>query len=225
MSMHCTSACLFTCELALLIQSAKVLTITTPTWMEAQYPEACNNLLSPPLVPFMLERTIQTTVPKRHRSDIKEVLAAQSGSFWGRFREVMRSLLLVRRVTNNCLGFLIAHENISILYHYFSISNPLHCTHYFSPNLLCPPKKLRLCNSNFLLQFLLLAALSRCSPVSEAAAEPDPQPQPVADPEADAHYGHWGGSYLFYITLSYLLRKDWSDHWSSSGNQTLQRSK
>ena len=46
--MHCTSACLFTCELALLIQSAKVLTITTPTWMEAQYPEACNNLLSTP---------------------------------------------------------------------------------------------------------------------------------------------------------------------------------
>ena len=100
--MHCTSACLFTCELALLIQSAKVLTITTPTWMEAQYPEACNNLLStPPLVPFMLERTIQTTVPKRHRSDIKQVLAAQSGSFWGRFREVMRSLLLVRKVSNN----------------------------------------------------------------------------------------------------------------------------
>ena len=30
---------------------------------------------------------------------------------------------------------------------------------------------------------------------------------------------------FFYITLSYLLRKDWSGHWSSSGNQTLQRSK
>merc|ERR1711963_1104391 len=43
-----------------------------------------------------------------------------------------------------------------------------------------------------LLLFLLLAALSRCSPVSEPAAGPDPQPQPVADPEADAHYGHWG---------------------------------
>merc|ERR1712107_968006 len=43
-----------------------------------------------------------------------------------------------------------------------------------------------------LLLFLLLAALTRCSPVSEAAAEPDPQPQPVADPDADAHYGHWG---------------------------------
>merc|ERR1712107_782593 len=43
-----------------------------------------------------------------------------------------------------------------------------------------------------LLLFLLLAALTRCSPVSEAAAEPDPQPQPVPDPDADAHYGHWG---------------------------------
>ena len=103
--------------------------------------------------------------------------------------------------------------------HYFSLSKPLHCTHYFSPNLLRPQKKLRLW-SNFLLQFLLLAALSRCSPVSEPAAEPDPQPQPIADPEADAHYGHWGGSYFFYITLSYLLRKDWSDSyfmWSLSG--------
>ena len=102
--MHCTSACLFTCELALLIQSAKVLIITSPTWMEAQYLEDCNNLFTP-LVPFMLERTIQLTVPKRHRSDIKQVLAAQSASFWGRFREVMRSLLLVSRVTNNCLKF------------------------------------------------------------------------------------------------------------------------
>jgi len=43
-----------------------------------------------------------------------------------------------------------------------------------------------------LLLFLLLAALTRCSPVSEPAAEPDPQPQPVPDPDADAHYGHWG---------------------------------
>ena len=62
-------------------------------------------LLSPPLVPFMLERTIQTPVPKIHRSDIKQVLAVQSGSFWGRVWEVMRSLLLVRRATNICLGF------------------------------------------------------------------------------------------------------------------------
>ena len=77
--MHCTSACLFTCELALLIQSAKVLTITTPTWMEAQYPEACNNLLSPPLVPFMLERTIQTTVPKKTPLGYK---TSAGGSIW-----------------------------------------------------------------------------------------------------------------------------------------------
>ena len=219
--MHCTSACLFTCELALLIQSGKVLIIISPTWMEAKYPEDCNNLFT--LVPFMLERTIQTTVPKKTPLGYK---TSAGGSIWlilgpiqGSHEVPVAGEESLKQLIFNCLHMRIFPSYI--------ITSPSQ-THYIAPiiSLLIYSAHRRNCVSIIVISSCSFSCWLPWADVLLCQSQPLSLNHNLSQIQRLMLIMDIGvAPIFFYITLSYLLRKDWSDHWSSSGNQTLQRSK